>query len=143
MAADLNLPRGDDGWHQLRSGYIPQEFTQRSPLKHVFNFVILQTSLVIPAFVISDLSPDLKEVIHLMMNPIHEERITSSQLLSSPIVKKVRAIYDGYYAKRKFWPFSISVFCFFFRLPRGEHERSSSSLWSVLPSSFPSIYSSS
>lgn len=27
LACDLDLPRGDEGWHQLRSGVLPEDIT--------------------------------------------------------------------------------------------------------------------
>ena len=32
MACDMELPNGGNAWHQLRSGYVPEEFTSRKCL---------------------------------------------------------------------------------------------------------------
>ena len=32
MACDMELPNGGNAWHQLRSGYLPDEFTSRKCL---------------------------------------------------------------------------------------------------------------
>ena len=32
MACDMKLPNGGNAWHQLRSGYLPDEFTSRKCL---------------------------------------------------------------------------------------------------------------
>lgn len=36
LASDLDLPRGGEGWHQLRKGRIPEEF-----LHGMFGFLLL------------------------------------------------------------------------------------------------------
>ncbi|XP_022238846.1 membrane-associated tyrosine- and threonine-specific cdc2-inhibitory kinase-like isoform X2 [Limulus polyphemus] len=64
LASDLDLPRGGDGWHLLREGRIPLEF-------------------------LTELSPELKQIIQLMMLPDHRERPSAAELLNLSAVKRI------------------------------------------------------
>lgn len=64
LAGDLDLPRGGDGWHLLRSGTIPEEFLR-------------------------DKSFDLKYVIRQMLDPDPRSRPTVDQVLAFPYVRKM------------------------------------------------------
>lgn len=64
LASDLDLPRGGDGWHMLRSGKLPEEFLR-------------------------DKSFDLKYVIQQMLDPDPGSRPTVDQVLAFPYVRKV------------------------------------------------------
>ncbi|ELU06630.1 hypothetical protein CAPTEDRAFT_74696, partial [Capitella teleta] len=59
MASDLDLPRGGDLWHQLRSGKLPEEF-------------------------LMGISEEMKTIIRLMMEPDPEKRPTVSEILEHP-----------------------------------------------------------
>lgn len=64
LASDLDLPRGGDLWHQLRSGVLPEEF-------------------------LSGISNELKEIIRWMMEPDPSKRPTVDQVLGHELVSKV------------------------------------------------------
>ncbi|XP_064602098.1 membrane-associated tyrosine- and threonine-specific cdc2-inhibitory kinase-like [Liolophura sinensis] len=64
LASDLDLPRGGEGWHQLRKGRIPEEFL------HARSF-------------------DLKYVIKQMLDADPRTRPTVDQLLAFPCIRKV------------------------------------------------------
>lgn len=64
LAGDLDLPRGEDGWHLLRSGTIPEEFLR-------------------------DKSFDLKYVIRQMLDPDPRSRPTVDQVLAFPYVRRM------------------------------------------------------
>ncbi|XP_065900728.1 membrane-associated tyrosine- and threonine-specific cdc2-inhibitory kinase-like isoform X1 [Dysidea avara] len=57
MACDMKLPNGGNAWHQLRSGYLPDEFT-------------------------SHLSTELLDILKWMMHPQPQSRPTADQLLA-------------------------------------------------------------
>ncbi|XP_071122497.1 membrane-associated tyrosine- and threonine-specific cdc2-inhibitory kinase-like [Mytilus galloprovincialis] len=64
LAGDLDLPRGEEGWHLLRSGTIPEEFLR-------------------------DKSFDLKYVIRQMLDPDPRSRPTVDQVLAFPYVRRM------------------------------------------------------
>lgn len=64
LASDLDLPRGGDGWHLLRTGHLPEEFLR-------------------------DKSFDLKYVIQQMLDPEPTSRPTVDQVLAFPYVRKI------------------------------------------------------
>lgn len=64
LAGDLDLPRGGEAWHLLRSGAIPEEFLR-------------------------DKSFDLKYVIRQMLDPDPKSRPTVDQVLAFPYVRKM------------------------------------------------------
>ncbi|CAL1529574.1 unnamed protein product [Lymnaea stagnalis] len=64
MLTDLELPRGGDGWHTLRSGTLPEEF-------------------------LTDRSYDMKYVIKQMIDPDYKNRPTVDQVLAFPSVRSV------------------------------------------------------
>ncbi|KAL3842302.1 hypothetical protein ACJMK2_020332 [Sinanodonta woodiana] len=64
LASDLDLPRGGDGWHALRSGHVPNEF-------------------------LLDKSFDLKYTIKQMLDPCPRSRPTVDQVLAFPCIRKV------------------------------------------------------
>ncbi|KAI5102945.1 membrane-associated tyrosine- and threonine-specific cdc2-inhibitory kinase isoform X1, partial [Silurus meridionalis] len=65
LACDLEVPKGGEGWQQLRKGYLPSEFTNA-------------------------LSPELQCVLRLMLAPEPRDRATVEQLLSLPSIRKHR-----------------------------------------------------
>ncbi|KAK3103230.1 hypothetical protein FSP39_017607 [Pinctada imbricata] len=64
LASDLDLPRGGEGWHLLRSGQLPEEFLRCR-------------------------SFDMKYVIHQMLDRDATSRPTVDQVLAFPYVRKV------------------------------------------------------
>ncbi|KAB5555226.1 hypothetical protein PHYPO_G00031030 [Pangasianodon hypophthalmus] len=65
LACSIEVPKGGEGWQQLRKGYLPSEFTNA-------------------------LSPELQRVLRLMLAPEPRDRATVEQLLSLPSVRKHR-----------------------------------------------------
>ncbi|TSL75256.1 Membrane-associated tyrosine- and threonine-specific cdc2-inhibitory kinase [Bagarius yarrelli] len=65
LACNIVVPKGGEGWQQLRKGYLPSEFTNA-------------------------LSPELQHVLKLMLAPEPRDRVTAEQLLSLPSVRKRR-----------------------------------------------------
>ncbi|XP_051958265.1 membrane-associated tyrosine- and threonine-specific cdc2-inhibitory kinase [Xyrauchen texanus] len=63
LACNIEVPKGGDGWQQLRQGHLPAEFTNA-------------------------LSADLQYVLRLMLTPEPCDRVTAQQLLSLPSVCK-------------------------------------------------------
>ncbi|XP_051530449.1 membrane-associated tyrosine- and threonine-specific cdc2-inhibitory kinase-like isoform X1 [Myxocyprinus asiaticus] len=63
MACNIEVPKGGDGWQQLRQGHLPAEFTNA-------------------------LSAELQYVLRLMLIPDPCNRVTAQQLLSLPSVCK-------------------------------------------------------
>ncbi|XP_053327323.1 membrane-associated tyrosine- and threonine-specific cdc2-inhibitory kinase [Spea bombifrons] len=61
VSCNMELPKGGDGWQQLRQGRLPMEFT-------------------------SDLSPEFLKVLSAMLDPDHRRRVTVDWLLSLPAV---------------------------------------------------------
>ncbi|XP_069507770.1 membrane-associated tyrosine- and threonine-specific cdc2-inhibitory kinase [Ambystoma mexicanum] len=66
IACNMDLPKGGEGWQQLRHGYLPSEFT-------------------------ADLSPELLSILTGMLEPDHRKRMTVNSLLATPIMRKVEA----------------------------------------------------
>ncbi|XP_043942601.1 membrane-associated tyrosine- and threonine-specific cdc2-inhibitory kinase isoform X2 [Protopterus annectens] len=64
ISCNMELPKGGEGWQQLRQGYLPPEFT-------------------------SDLPPALLEVLKLMLEPDHMKRSTVDMLLTLPVIRRV------------------------------------------------------
>ncbi|XP_062859340.1 membrane-associated tyrosine- and threonine-specific cdc2-inhibitory kinase isoform X2 [Trichomycterus rosablanca] len=65
LACNMEVPKGGEGWQQLRRGCLPSEFTNA-------------------------LSPELQRVLRLMLAPAPRDRATVEQLLSLPSVQKHR-----------------------------------------------------
>jgi serine/threonine protein kinase len=65
LATDLDVPRGGDAWHQLRTGKLPED------IKH-------------------NLSQELVSIIIRMIDPDPQTRPTAEQLLQMDIVKKFK-----------------------------------------------------
>ncbi|XP_066520772.1 membrane-associated tyrosine- and threonine-specific cdc2-inhibitory kinase [Hoplias malabaricus] len=65
LSCNIEVPKGGDGWQQLRKGCLPSEF-------------------------INSLSPELQEVLKLMLAPEPRDRATVQQLLALPSVRKHR-----------------------------------------------------
>ncbi|XP_026864966.2 membrane-associated tyrosine- and threonine-specific cdc2-inhibitory kinase [Electrophorus electricus] len=65
LACNMEVPKGGEGWQQLRQGYLPSEFT-------------------------NDLSPELQCVLRLMLAPDPRDRATAEQLLALPSVRNHR-----------------------------------------------------
>ncbi|XP_053550786.1 membrane-associated tyrosine- and threonine-specific cdc2-inhibitory kinase [Bombina bombina] len=63
VACNMELPKGGEGWQQLRQGNLPSEFT-------------------------SDLPPDFLKVLSAMLEPDHRRRATVDWLLSLPAVQR-------------------------------------------------------
>ncbi|KPP62787.1 membrane-associated tyrosine- and threonine-specific cdc2-inhibitory kinase-like [Scleropages formosus] len=63
LACNIEVPKGGDGWQELRRGNLPYEF-------------------------ISGLSADLRSVLKVMLLPDPMERATVSQLLALPVVRR-------------------------------------------------------
>lgn len=63
LATDLDVPRGGEGWHKLRTGKLPKD------LQH-------------------NLSNNLVDIIVKMIDPNYERRLTVDQLLAIPIIAK-------------------------------------------------------
>uniref|UniRef100_A0A131YQ44 non-specific serine/threonine protein kinase n=1 Tax=Rhipicephalus appendiculatus TaxID=34631 RepID=A0A131YQ44_RHIAP len=76
LACDLELPSRGGNWHALRSGTLPHYISQR-------------------------LSPQLRNVIPLMMQPDPKRRITADQLLALPEIHRVRLWRRLYVARRR------------------------------------------
>lgn len=72
----MELPSGGHAWHQLRSGYLPEEFT-------------------------SHLSCDLLDIIKWMIHPQPQLRPTADQILNHPTVCRMslQKKYSRYYHK--------------------------------------------
>uniref|UniRef100_A0A2C9KZZ6 non-specific serine/threonine protein kinase n=1 Tax=Biomphalaria glabrata TaxID=6526 RepID=A0A2C9KZZ6_BIOGL len=64
MLTDLDLPKGGDGWHNLRSGNLPENF-------------------------LTERSNAIKSVIKQMLDPDYEQRPTVDQILAIPQVRNV------------------------------------------------------
>lgn len=62
LASDLDLPSRGDGWHMLREGHIPEEFTK-------------------------DMSPKLRRLIFLMMELNPEKRPTARELFNDATIQ--------------------------------------------------------
>ncbi|KAM4595942.1 membrane-associated tyrosine- and threonine-specific cdc2-inhibitory kinase-like, partial [Polymixia lowei] len=65
LACNIEVPKGGEGWQQLRQGHLPTEFT-------------------------SALSTELQTVLRMMLAPEPSERATVSDLLSLPSVRRRR-----------------------------------------------------
>ncbi|XP_060719792.1 membrane-associated tyrosine- and threonine-specific cdc2-inhibitory kinase [Tachysurus vachellii] len=65
LACSIEVPKGGEGWQQLRKGYLPSEFTNA-------------------------LSPELQHVLRLMLAPDPRDRASVEQLLSLPSIRKHR-----------------------------------------------------
>ncbi|KAG7492194.1 hypothetical protein MATL_G00011900 [Megalops atlanticus] len=65
LACNMEVPKGGDGWQQLRQGNLPSEFTNA-------------------------LSAELQSVLRMMLAPDASERATVSQLLALPVVRRQR-----------------------------------------------------
>ncbi|KAK3528957.1 hypothetical protein QTP70_014135, partial [Hemibagrus guttatus] len=63
LACSIEVPKGGEGWQQLRKGYLPSEFTNA-------------------------LSMELQHVLRLMLAPDPRDRASVEQLLSLPSVRK-------------------------------------------------------
>ncbi|KAM4628457.1 membrane-associated tyrosine- and threonine-specific cdc2-inhibitory kinase [Discoglossus pictus] len=63
VSCNMELPKGGDGWQQLRQGHLPTEFT-------------------------SDLPPDFLKVLSAMLEPDHRRRATVDWLLSLPAIQR-------------------------------------------------------
>lgn len=85
MASDLDLPRGGDLWHQLRSGKLPEEFLMGVFLS--FSFCTSLFHWVCLYFL--GISEEMKTIIRLMMEPDPEKRPTVSEILEHPLVHQV------------------------------------------------------
>lgn len=72
LATDLDLPRGDAPWHQLREG---AECTRSH----------------IPARILDKLSDELLQIIFRMLEPDYTKRASVDELLNHPKVKKLLA----------------------------------------------------
>ncbi|XP_067938018.1 membrane-associated tyrosine- and threonine-specific cdc2-inhibitory kinase-like isoform X2 [Watersipora subatra] len=66
LASDLDLPRGDEGWHQLRMGKLPENIVK------------------------DRMSKELEYLISLMMEPDHTIRPTADALLNVPVLKRIQ-----------------------------------------------------
>ncbi|KAI8783447.1 Protein kinase membrane associated tyrosine threonine 1 [Biomphalaria glabrata] len=64
MLTDLDLPKGGDGWHNLRGGNLPEDF-------------------------LTERSNAIKSVIKQMLDPDYEQRPTVDQILAIPQVRNV------------------------------------------------------
>ncbi|XP_062955122.1 membrane-associated tyrosine- and threonine-specific cdc2-inhibitory kinase isoform X3 [Cynocephalus volans] len=67
VACNMELPHGGEGWQQLRQGYLPPEFT-------------------------SDLSPELRSVLVMMLEPDPKLRATAKALLALPMLRQPRSL---------------------------------------------------
>ncbi|XP_060028507.1 membrane-associated tyrosine- and threonine-specific cdc2-inhibitory kinase isoform X2 [Erinaceus europaeus] len=65
VACNMELPRGGEGWQQLRRGYLPPEFT-------------------------AGLSPELRSVLVMMLEPDPALRATAETLLALPAIRRSR-----------------------------------------------------
>ncbi|KAI4876870.1 hypothetical protein NFI96_020411 [Prochilodus magdalenae] len=65
LSCNIEVPKGGEGWQQLRKGHLPSEFTNA-------------------------LSPELQDVLRLMLAPEPRDRATVQQLLALPSVRKHR-----------------------------------------------------
>ncbi|ELV13350.1 membrane-associated tyrosine- and threonine-specific cdc2-inhibitory kinase [Tupaia chinensis] len=65
VACNMELPRGGEGWQQLRRGYLPPEFT-------------------------AGLSPELRSVLVMMLDPDPKLRATVEALLALPMLRRPR-----------------------------------------------------
>ncbi|KAL6474927.1 hypothetical protein MHYP_G00159670 [Metynnis hypsauchen] len=65
LSCNIEVPKGGEGWQQLRKACLPSEFT-------------------------NGLSPDLQDVLRLMLAPEPRDRATVQQLLALPSVRKHR-----------------------------------------------------
>ncbi|XP_075439004.1 membrane-associated tyrosine- and threonine-specific cdc2-inhibitory kinase isoform X2 [Ascaphus truei] len=63
VSCNMELPKGGEGWQQLRQGHLPTEFT-------------------------SDLPPDFLKVLSAMLEPDHRRRATVDWLLSLPAIHR-------------------------------------------------------
>nr|XP_006818820.1 PREDICTED: membrane-associated tyrosine- and threonine-specific cdc2-inhibitory kinase-like [Saccoglossus kowalevskii] len=85
LACDLELPKGGDLWHQLRSGNIPKDITQ-------------------------NLSDDLRYVIYTMMDPDVQHRPTLDQILAIPVVRREWKRRRRELLTRKMWSGLVSFY---------------------------------
>ncbi|XP_040829422.1 membrane-associated tyrosine- and threonine-specific cdc2-inhibitory kinase isoform X2 [Ochotona curzoniae] len=65
VACNMELPHGGEGWQQLRQGYLPPEFT-------------------------AGLSPELRSVLIMMLEPDPQLRATAEALLALPMLRPPR-----------------------------------------------------
>ncbi|XP_064180639.1 membrane-associated tyrosine- and threonine-specific cdc2-inhibitory kinase [Anguilla rostrata] len=65
LACNMEVPKGGDGWQQLRQGSLPSEF-------------------------VNGLSGDLQSVLRMMLSPDPSKRATVPQLLALPVVRRQR-----------------------------------------------------
>ncbi|XP_069044403.1 membrane-associated tyrosine- and threonine-specific cdc2-inhibitory kinase [Lepisosteus oculatus] len=65
LACNMELPQSGEDWQRLRQGHLPTEFT-------------------------AGLSKELQSVLHMMLNPDPSLRATVPQLLSLPVLKRIR-----------------------------------------------------
>lgn len=65
VACNMELPHGGEGWQQLRQGYLPPEFT-------------------------AGLSPELRSVLVMMLEPDPQLRATAEALLALPMLRPPR-----------------------------------------------------
>ena len=67
MACDMELPNGGTAWHQLRYGFLPEQFTSRKCFDMVLTGFYVSSSPV-------DLSPELLDILKWMMHPQPQSR---------------------------------------------------------------------
>ncbi|KAH9491854.1 Protein kinase, membrane associated tyrosine threonine 1 [Bulinus truncatus] len=70
MLTDLDLPRGGDGWHNLRGGNLPDEF-------------------------LTGRSSAIKHVVKQMLDPDYQQRPTVDEILAIPAVRKPLKLLTG------------------------------------------------
>lgn len=119
LACSIEVPRGGEGWQQLRKGHLPSEFTNglsvshrtltpMSSLQTLLRLICSHDWILVVQFchtlrvsvsrfnkggcvcVCVALSPELQHVLRLMLAPEPRDRATVEQLLSLRSVRKHR-----------------------------------------------------
>lgn len=118
LACDLELPGQGEHWHSLRTG-------------------------TLPADVVTDISPDLRDLVQRMMHPDPIQRITVDQLLAHPRIREVLRWRRLYAARKRAvtWVFELFLLLWLWicRMARKLLPRRSSwlPLWWLNPKGLP------
>ncbi|XP_068963380.1 membrane-associated tyrosine- and threonine-specific cdc2-inhibitory kinase [Petaurus breviceps papuanus] len=93
VACNMELPRGGEGWQQLRRGYLPPEFT-------------------------AGLSSELRSVLTMMLEPDPKKRATAEALLALEVIRKLKhwgvlggMVHEVLSRGRALWQGFLSLLC--------------------------------
>ncbi|CAN8004571.1 unnamed protein product, partial [Ixodes hexagonus] len=88
LASDLELPGRGQHWHNLRTGILPRD-------------------------IVTDMTPDLRDLVEQMMHPDPRQRITVDQLLAHPRIRQVLRWRKLYAARKRAVTWVCELFLLF------------------------------